>query len=265
MLIKKSRLLSILLLALMVILAGCGSDSSSGKAEGSGNMVEKIKEKEILTVAMGGKYPPFNYINDKNELDGFDVDISKEIAKRLGVEFKPVTTEWDAIITGLLTKKYDIILGSLSITDERKEKVDFVHYYTSGGAIIVPENSKINKGKDLDGVTVGVGLGTTFEEKAIELGADVKTYSAGADAFTDMGNGRLEAVISDKLMSAYAIKTKGYPYKIADESLFVDEVGIAIRKDNPELTEEIQKIIDEMKEDGTYTEISEKWFGIDIR
>jgi polar amino acid transport system substrate-binding protein len=216
-------------------------------------------------MAMGGKYPPFNFINDKNELDGFDVDIAKELSKRLGVKAEPVTTEFDAIITGLLTEKYDIVLGSMSITPERQEKVDFVQYYTSGGAIIVPKDSTIKAKEELNKAVVGVGLGTTFEKKAIELGAEVKTYSASVDAFTDMANGRLEAVISDKLLSANAIKTKGYPFKIVGDQLFVDKCGIAIRKDNKVLSAELAKLMDEMREDGTYTKISDKWFGMDIR
>ncbi|MCL6571427.1 MAG: ABC transporter substrate-binding protein [Bacillus sp. (in: Bacteria)] len=271
----KSGFLMVIILGLLFVLAACGASKSGSSNDSEGkekpkvaeskSIVDEIKERGTLTMAMGGKYPPFNFINDKNELDGFDVDIAKEIAKRMGVKAEPVTTEWDAIITGLLTSKYDIVLGSLSITPEREEKVDFVQYYTSGGAIIVPKDSKIKSKEELNKALVGVGLGTTFEKKAIELGAEVKTYSASVDAFTDMSNGRLKAVISDKLLSANAIKTKGYPFKIVGEELFVDICGIAIRKDNTELRDEIAKLIEEMREDGTYTEISEKWFGMDIR
>lgn len=277
---RKMFFLVLSIISILTILVACGSQSgtsekpkekeesnttendSSGKSK---SVVDEIKERGTLTMAMSGKYPPFNFINENNELDGFDVDIAKEISKRLGVEAEPVTTEWDAIITGLLTSKFDIILGSLSITEERLEKVDFVHYYTSGGSVIVPKDSDIKGPEDLEGATVGVGMGTTFEEKAIELGAEVKTYSASVDALTDMNNGRIDAVISDKLVTANAIKTMNYPFHFVGEDLFVDKCGIAIRKDNPELRDEITKILEEMKEDGTYTEISEKWFGMDIR
>lgn len=281
---KKRWIMMFLLVGLVFTLLACGNSqpdskqsagNSSNASESANNEVEQqteessvldeIKSRGHLSMAMGGKYPPFNFINENNELDGFDVDIGKEIAKRLGVEAKPVTTEWDGIIPGLIAGKYDIVLGSLAITEERKQKVDFVHYYTSGAAIIVPEDSDISGAEELAGVTVGVGLGTTYEAKAIELGADVKTYSASVDAFTDMINGRVQAVISDKLLTLYGIQEKGYPFKLIGETLFDELCGIAIRKEDKDLQEEIARIVDEMKADGTYTEISEKWFGTDIR
>ncbi|WLR49670.1 ABC transporter substrate-binding protein [Bacillus tianshenii] len=262
------KLLTIFSMLLLLVLAACGSEETSAPSEAQGEdstLLDEIKERGKITVAMGGKYPPFNYINEENELVGFDVDIAKEIAKRLGVEMEPVTTDWDAIITGLLTEKYDIILGSMSITPERQQKADFVQYYTSGAAIIVPEDSSIKGKEDLKGKTVGVGLGTTYEEKAREIGSEVKTYKSSVEAFTDMINGRIDAVISDKLLSAYGIKKKNYPFEIVGDHLFVDECGVALRKESNELEKEIQSIIKEMQEDGTYTEISEKWFGMDIR
>lgn len=256
---------------LILFLAACGAESTdqkSGSTESKKtekSALDEIKERGTLTMAMGGKYPPFNFVNKENELDGFDVDIGKEIAKRLGVEAEAVSTEWDGIIVGLLTKKYDIVLGSLSITEERKEKVDFVQYYTSGAGIIVPKDSDIQSAEDLKGANVGVGLGTTFEEKAIELGAEVKTYSSSVDAFSDMINGRVDGVISDQLLAAYGIKQKDYPFKIVGSKLFIDPCGIAVRKDDEELRAEIAIIMEDMRQDGTYEEISKKWFDMDIR
>ncbi len=272
----KKIVMSILMLAMLIGIVACSSQSSgseeadaekkvAGEKDSGSSLVDEIKERGTLTMAMGGKYPPFNFVNKNNELDGFDVDIAKEIAKRMGVEAKPVSTEWDAIITGLLTEKYDIILGSMSITEERQQKADFVQYYTSGAAIIVPEDSKIKGKEDLEGANVGVGLGTTYEEEAVKLGANVKTYSSSVDGFNDMINGRIDAVISDQLLAANGIKEKGYPFKIVGEKLFEDPCGIAIRKDNPELKKEIETIMEEMRQDGTYTKISEKWFDMDIR
>src|SRR5690606_34456587 len=129
--------MTFLLVGVISILMACGNSqtasnqstdntsSSSESATNSGeqntaepSVIDEIKARGHLSMAMSGKYPPFNFINVNNELDGFDVDIGKEIAKRLGVEAKPLTTEWDGIITGLTTQKYDIVLGSLSITEE---------------------------------------------------------------------------------------------------------------------------------------------------
>jgi len=260
------RFLFLLVAAILTIATvGCASGSKSGSEQDASNTLEAIKQRGTIILAMGGKYPPFNFINKQNQLDGFDMDIAKEVAKRLGVEAKAVTTEWDGIIAGLLTSKYDIILGSMAITEERKQKVDFVHYYTSGANIVVPSDSAVKGKEDLKGVTVGVGMGTTYEKKAREFGANVKTYATSMDAFTDMVNGRVQAVITDKLIAANNIKEKNLPFKLVGEPLYDEECGIAIRKDDPELKEVIEKVLEEMRQDGTYTTISEKWFGIDIR
>ncbi len=245
--------------------AATGTAEQSTDASASKTHVDKIKESGQLTMAMSGKYPPFNFVNKNNELDGFDVDIAKEIAKRMGVEAKPVTTEWDAIIAGLLTNKYDMILGSMAITEERQKKVDFVQYYTSGANVVVPNDSAITGKDDLKGVVVGVALGTTYEKKAREFGAEVKTYSSSVDTFTDMSNNRVKAVIADKLIAANAIKEKGFPFKLVGEPLYDEKCGIAVSKDDTALKDELEKILEAMRQDGTYTKISEKWFGIDIR
>lgn len=279
---KKSVVLS-LLCALVLFLAACGSSSSnsgtsspqpsnspspsasSAQPEAPKTILDEIKERGYISFAMGGKYPPFNFMNTSNELEGFDVDIAKEIAKRLGVEARFVTSEWEGLIPGLLSNKFDVILASMAITEERLQKVNFVHYYTSGAAIIVPQDSTIAGASDLNGVNIGVGQGTTYEKKAIELGGKTTTYSASADALADMMNGRVEAVISDKLLSTYAINTKNYPFKVVGDLLYDEKCGIAIRKEDTALQDEIQKIITEMQADGTYEAISKNWFGIDIR
>ncbi|MGE5702791.1 MAG: ABC transporter substrate-binding protein [Clostridia bacterium] len=260
------KILFLLVASLLTVTSvGCSGGSKEAGGQAAANTLEKIKQRGNLTMAMGGKYPPFNYKNKQNELDGFDMDIAKEIAKRLGVEAKAVTTEWDGIIAGLLTSKYDIILGSMAITEERKQKVDFVHYYTSGASIVAPSDSPAKGPEDLKGVTVGVGMGTTYEKKAREFGADVKTYATSVDAFTDMVNGRVQAVITDKLIASNNIKEKNLPFKLVGEPLYEEKCGIAIRKDDPELKAAIEKALEDMRQDGTYTTISEKWFGMDIR
>lgn len=277
---KKALLVS-LVFAVVFAIAGCGSEKkadtkgspsasvspspSAGQSSAAKTELDDIKARGSLSIAMGGKYPPFNFMNASNELDGFDVDIANEIANRLGVKAKYVTSEWEGIIPGLLTNKYDIILASMAITEERLTKVNFVHYYTSGAAVIVPNDSKVNVAADLKGLTVGVALGTTYEKKAIELGAEVKTYSSSADALNDMVNGRVDGVIADKLLSTYAIKTKNLPFKIVGELLYTEKEGIAIRKEDTNLQQAIQDIMNEIFNDGTYEKISKKWFDIDIR
>lgn len=116
-------------------------------ADGS---LERVKKAGKIQFAMSGGYPPFNYFNDKDELTGFDVDIGKEVAKRLGVKYEPVTTDWNGILEGLRSRRYDGIFGSMAITDERMKVVDFTNpYYYSGAQLVVRKDSKIKGPEDL--------------------------------------------------------------------------------------------------------------------
>lgn len=257
---KKFNVL-ILVSLILLVATGCGAAKNN-----TATTLDRIKADGKLTYAMSGQYPPFNYYNEQNQLTGFDVEIGQEIAKRIGVNPAPVATEWDGIIAGLTTSKFDVILGSMAITDERLQKVNFsTPYYRSGAQIIVPSDSNISGGADLKDKTVGVVLGTTFETKARELGATVKTYKGDPDAFNDMRSGRLDAVITDKIVGLNAIKKNNYPFKLAGDLLYVEKMGIAIRKDSPKLLEVVNNALAKMMDDGTYQQISEKYFGADIR
>ncbi|MCO1601744.1 ABC transporter substrate-binding protein [Desulfosporosinus nitroreducens] len=261
---KKFNVL-ILITLILLIISGCGTSKTNSDTP-TKTTLDQIKVDGKLTYAMSGQYPPFNYFNEQNELTGFDVEIGQEIAKRINVNPAPIATEWDGLIAGLTTSKFDMILGSMAITDERLEKVNFsTPYYRSGAQVIVPSDSQIRGGIDLKGKTVGVVLGTTFETKARELGAAVKTYKGDPDAFNDMANKRLDAVITDKIVGLNAIKENNYPYKLVGDMLYAEKMGIAIRKDSPKLLEAVNSALAEMMDDGTYQKISEKYFNADIR
>lgn len=265
------KLVSVLMLALLLgMLTGCGTSTTpadTGKKETTPeSALDKIKSAGKISFAMSGKYPPFNFFNDKNELVGFDVEIGQEIAKRIGVKAEPIASEWDGLIAGLLTKKFDMILGSMAITPERLEKVNFSDpYYRSGAQVIVPENSSIKSPADLKGKNVGVVLGTTFETKARELGATVKTYKGDPDNFTDMVNGRLDAVVTDKIVALNAINKNKYNFKLVGDLLYTEKMGIAIRKEDTDTLNAVNKALTDMMADGTYEKISKKWFNADIR
>lgn len=262
------KLVSVLMLALLLgLLAGCGTTTDAGKKGTTPeSALDKIKSAGKISFAMSGKYPPFNFFNDKNELVGFDVEIGQEIAKRIGVKAEPIASEWDGLIAGLLTKKFNMILGSMAITPERLEKVSFSYsYYRSGAQVFVPENSSIKSPTDLKGKNVGVVLGTTFETKARDLGATVKTYKGDPDAFADMVNGRLDAIITDKIVGINAINEKKYNFKLVGDLLYMESMGIAICKEDIDTLNAVNKALTEMKADGTYEKISKKWFNADIR
>ncbi|MCB1424432.1 MAG: transporter substrate-binding domain-containing protein [Zhengella sp.] len=234
---------------------------------GFADELEALKEKGTIRIAMSGAYPPFNFVNEQNEVVGFDPAIGTEIARRMGLETEIVTTAWDGIIGGLLANKYDAIVGSMSITEERAKVVDFVGpYYTTKRAVFTKPDSGITSVSQLGDVTVGVTLGETHEEWARNQGYTVRTYKGLPELLLELQNGRVDVIVNDSIAAILAMKKNGYEFRMLDD-LETDVIGagIAIRQGNPELKEAMQKALDSMMEDGTYLEIAEEWVGGDIR
>lgn len=230
----------------------------------------QIKDAGQMKIAMSGAYPPFNFINEKNEVVGFDAAIGREIARRLGVEPVIVTTAWDGILAGLLAKKYDTICGSMTITDKRLEVVDFVGpYYRSGRGIFIRQDETLATLEDLMGLNIGVTLGETHEKWArTQKGWNIKTYKGLPELFLELENKRIDAIVIDSIPGLLAIKKTGKPIQkmnLPDIEGGDVNIGIAIRKNNPELKAAMQKALDDMMADGTYTRISNEWIGSDIR
>lgn len=230
--------------------------------------LDTLKEKGVIRIAMTGAYPPLNFVNQKNEVVGFDPEIGKEIGKRMGLEVKIVTTAWDGIIAGLLANKYDAIVGSMTITDQRKKVVDFVGpYYRTYRAIFVKKGSSISKIEDLKGLKIGVTLGETHEKwaKAHESW-EVKTYKGLPSLLMELDNGRVDAIVNDSLPILLAIKKNDAAVTSLDvPGMEAIEAGIGIRKGNQKLKDAMQKALDDMQADGTYLKIANKWIGADIR
>lgn len=269
---KKNILLSIIFLLVVSIISGCGTTVSKensneeNKVNASSNsgVLDRIEKSKVMKVAFEGTYPPFNFLNDKNEFQGFDVDVSNEIAKRLGVETEFIATKWDGLIGGLKADKFDIIIGQMTVTEERKKSVDFTDpYVVTGSVLVTRENTvDITKLEDIKGKKVGVGGGTTFEEVAKSVdGADVKLYQSVNDYIQDLTNKRLDVIINDQLLMGYNIQENNLPIKISSDILNKDEIGMAVNKGNNDFIEKVNAALIEMKEDGTYNEIYKKWFG----
>ena len=248
--LKNLLVCSILLLTVMPAFAG-------GQQE----------DEKVLKFAGSGGYPPFNFFNEDNEVTGFDVDVAKEIASRLGYEMEYVTTAWDGIIEGLRAGRYNGILGSMGITEERLKVVDFSDpYYYSGAQVITRADSGIATPADLtSGSAVGFTTGSTYQQDAEELGVDMKFYDDDNQTLMELVNGRLDGVITDRVVAVNAMsKIKGGENLIlAGELLRTEECAVAIRKDDP-LKDDVNKALAEMRADGTLSAISEKWFGLDI-
>lgn len=231
--------------------------------------LDTIKEAGVMRIAMSGAYPPFNFVNEKNEVVGFDPAIGAEIASRMGVEVEIITTAWDGIIGGLLANKYDAIVGSMSITEERKEVVDFVGpYYRMSRGVFVAEGSAIGSLDDLGDATIGVTLGETHEAWARDQGYNVRTYKGLPELMLELEAGRVDAIVTDDIPVLLAIRESGQAIAQLDTSDLAgvaDQAGIAIRQGNPELAAAMQAALDAMMDDGTYVEIANEWVGGDIR
>lgn len=230
----------------------------------------KLKDAGKMRIAMSGQYPPFSFTNEQNEVVGFDVAIGSAIADRLGVKPEIVTTPFDGIIAGLLAKKYDAVVASMTITPEREKAVDFVGpYYHAGRTVVVKESSPVQKLEELNGKTVGVTMGDAHEKWAKAQGdLTVRTYKGLPEMLIDLEAGRLDALVMDSIPVMIAVKETGQKVRIL-ETPNIDgareALGIAIRKNNPELKAAMQKALDDMLADGTYEKISMEWIGSDIR
>jgi cystine transport system substrate-binding protein len=271
----------------LTMLAGCGAastakNSPSATNESStpapaattviaatekpaGEAMSRIKKSGILKVAFEGTYTPFNFLNEKKEYDGFDVDISNEIAKHLGVKANFIATQWEGLIGGLKADKFDIIIAQMSITEERKKSVDFTDPYVVTGGVLITrkDTSNITKLEDLKGKKVGVGAGTTFEDAAKKVeGADVHSYKSSNDYLQDLLNKRLDVIINDKLRMAYTIKEKNLAIQITSDIVSEDNIGMAIKKENGDFVVAVNKALSDMKQDGTYESLFMKWFGV---
>jgi len=260
---RKKLFLSIIIILLISMIAGCGGSSETSGSK-SQSVLERVEESKVLKVGFEGTYPPFNFVDDKKNYIGFDVDISNELAKRLGVEAEFIATKWDSLIGGVKADKFDIIIGQMTVTEERKKSVDFTDPYVITGSVLVTreDTNDITKLEDIKGKNVGVGGGTTFEEVARSVeGANVKLYKAVSDYIQDLQNNRLDVIINDQLLMGYNIKENNLPIKITSDILNKDEIGMAVKKGNEDFVKKVNEALAAMKEDGTYDEIYKKWFG----
>lgn len=222
-----------------------------------------------ITFAGSGGYPPFNYMTEDGDIIGFDVDVAAEIANRLDMELEYVATAWDGIVEGLRAKRYDGILGSMGITEEREAVIDFsIPYYYSGPQLIAMKDGGINSVDDLTSdSTLGLVTGTTFENDAKNLGTKVKLYEDDNQTLIELLNGRVDGVLTDRIVGLNAINQlkDGDKLTLVGSVLRSEVMGIGFHEDDDELREQVNAALNDMFADGTMKQISEKWFnGEDI-
>ncbi len=231
---------------------------------------------QSLRLGTEGAYPPFNYIEADGTITGFDVEIGLELCKRIGQECEIVAQDWDGIIPGLLADKYDFIIASMFITEERKKQVDFSDpYYLAAMTHVLPKDSDITEftPDSMAGKIIGAQGGTTQADfaEAQYPDAEVRLYPTQDEANLDMVNGRIDLMVGDMLpMLDWTTKTDdgnccelaGEP--VTDPAFVGDGVGIAIRQEDDELREQLNAALAEIRADGTYETINDKYFDIDV-
>ncbi len=236
----------------------------------------QAKDWKKVRIGVEGAYPPFSFTTADGKLEGFDIDIAIALCKAMGVEYKLVAQDWDGIIPALMARKYDAIIASMSITEERKKKVAFSNKYYNTPAKFVTKKGTVKEfTKDtLKGKTVGVQRATTHDSYLTDnYGKDVKIkrYASQDDAYLDMAAGRLDFLLADSvaLSDGFLKKPEGKDFEfvgpdMTDVRWFGEGVGVACRKKDTDLVEMFNKAIDQIRADGTYKKIQDKYFNFNV-
>ena len=256
-------------------------------AGGGDDLLARIEEEGVIRVSTDPAYPPQSSLNEETgEYEGFDIDVATEIANRLGVDIEWETPSWNAITSGGWSDRWDMSVGSMTVTSERAEVLDFspAYYYTPASVAVHADNTSIQDLEtDLDGSRIGVCGSCTYDfylQGALEIpgytpdyiidDAQIQTYDTDTTAIQDLSLGdgvRLDAVISAKPTLEGAID-KGRPIKIVGDPVFAEPLAVAFDKgaplDNTSLVESVGQIIEDMHADGTLTDLSMKWYGEDL-
>ena len=266
------KLSSLLMLSLTAgaLLAGCGKNETAPAAQSAAAPAAPAVPAKIV-IGLDDNFPPMGFRNEKNELVGFDIDLAKEAARRLGieVEFKPI--DWSAKEAELSGKRVDALWNGLTITDERKQNISFsAPYMENHQIIVVKAGSPIKAKADLATKVVGVQDGSSAVDavnKDAELAAkfkELKKFGDNVTALMDLSAGRLDALVVDEVVGRYYTAKKPGEYRVLEQHFGTEDYGIGTRKEDTELMAKIEKAMDEMKKDGSAAAISTKWFGKDI-
>ncbi|MBP2167126.1 cystine transport system substrate-binding protein [Erwinia toletana] len=233
------------------------------------DLLNKVKQRGSLLVGLEGTYPPFSFQDENGKLAGFEVDFANALAQHLGVKASLKPTKWDGMLASLDSKRIDVVINQVTISDERKKKYDFSTPYTISGIQALTKKDQaasITKPQDLNGKKVGVGLGSNYEQWLREnvKDADIRTYDDDPTKYQDLRVGRIDAILVDRLAALDLVKKTGATLAVAGPAFSRQEAGVAIRKGNDDLVKAIDGAIAEMQKDGTLTKLSDKWFGADV-
>ncbi|WP_028238321.1 ABC transporter substrate-binding protein [Stutzerimonas azotifigens] len=227
---------------------------------------------EKLRIGTEGAYPPFNLIDASGKVVGFDLDIAHALCAKMQTECEVVTSDWDGIIPALNAKKFDFIIASMSITEERQQAVDFTEpYYTNKLQFVAPKSVDFKTDEaSLKGKSIGAQRATiagTWLEDNLGDTVDIKLYDTQENAYLDLASGRVDAILADTFVQWEWLKSEtGKDFEFKGDPVFDnDKIGIAVRKGDDELRNNLNKALEEIIADGTYKQINDKYFPFSIR
>lgn len=236
------------------------SDGAAGSVEAEGEVLKRIIERGKMVMLTNAAFPPYEYRNSDGSAEGVDVDLCQAIADQIGVELEVTDMEFDSLIPALLGGTGDIVAAGVTVTDERKESVDFSDTYADAKQlIIVPkEGATVASEEDLPGKRIGVQLGTTGDLLASDVeGAQVSQYRSGLEAALDLSNGQLDCVVLDKL-PAESIVAQNDNLQTLDMASTDEQYAVAVAKDNQDFLDIINAVIAEKLEDGSLADSTAK-------
>lgn len=279
----KKRFVSAALAAVMALsMTACGSsnsaaettaaDTEAAESQAEENTAEEAKTTDggTLIVGFDQDFPPMGFVGDDGEYTGFDLELAQEVAKRLGLEYKAQPIAWDSKDMELESGNIDCIWNGFTMTGREDDYTWTEPYMANQQVFVVANDSDINSQADLAGKIVEVQADSSAEaalKEAPELTATFKELLTTADyntAFMDLEQGAVDAIAMDVIVAGYQIQQRNADFKILDDSLSEEEYGVGFKKGNTELRDKVQSTLEEMAEDGTLQEVSEKWFSKDV-
>lgn len=270
------RILTFLLLAFFAVIISCNNNSGSANNNAApesteDNSLQKVKDAGKLVLGLDDTFAPMGFRDENGEVVGFDIDLAKEVASRLGVELEIKPIEWSSSILSLNKGDVDVLWNGVTINEARKQQINFSKPYLNNRLVIVKaiDDAAINSKDDLSGKVLGVQVGSNDEALTADPSSkdakEIRRYDVNVNAFLDLQAKRIDAVIIDEVAAQYYISEKKAPFVVVDNSPLTEELyGVGFRKSDEKLLAEVDRILDEMKADGKAAEISQKWFAKDI-
>lgn len=275
-------LVGVLILGLSLLAAACGSGSTSSTGSSSPSatptsalsiatkvlghaptgLAKTIIDRGSLVVCDDANYPPQSSIDKSGNLVGFDVDVAKMTAQILGLKPDIQTADWTSIPTSLQADRYDVSIGSMTITKQREQQLSFTdpYYYTTGQVMVKVGTPLLTSAASLKGKTIGCGAQTTYYYWMTALGGvKIKAYATDADAFPDLANGRLNGVMSAGATEMAAIAS-GQPFQLSGKPMYYERLAFATRQAEPDFIALLNYAIAQMHKNGTLAQLSAKWY-----